>query len=277
MEPEVLYICEKEYKSLTESFTQSLVHSHNHIEISIIFSGEAQYFINNHTYQLKGGQLIVFTPGVQHSVILPKQTNYRDFHLGISHLVGQLEVSSKSFDHGFLILDFTDIHDEVVDLSSRLLDESNHYKTDYPIMLQALIIQLLVVLSRQFDHNAISKPTRTTNFVYPDKHVVVTWITDYIKQNYMKEISLEMFAKDMYLSQVYISKIFKEETGHSPIHFLIQTRLSVAKMLLETQNLPIKEISKRVGYEDAYHFSKLFKKYYGFPPSDVRKQINRVQ
>lgn len=271
MEPDVLYICEKEYNKLAKPFTQSVLHSHNHIEISLVFTGEAEYFIEDDTYVLKSGQLIIFTPGTRHSVTIPKQTAYRDLHIGISHLIGHLAECSNSYTNGFLIVDFNDHYKEIAELTKDLVNESNCYNIDCKLMLQALVLQLLVRLSRLLDHPINPKPSQITTFPYPDKHVVVSWITKYIKENYMKEISLEMFAKDMYLSQVYISKIFKEETGHSPIHFLIQTRLSVAKSLLETQALPIKEISRCVGYEDAYHFSKLFKKYYGISPSAIRK------
>jgi len=71
----------------------------------------------------------------------------------------------------------------------------------------------------------------------------------------------------MYLSPVYISKIFKEETGESPINHLIRIRLTKAQEMLNTGDVPIKVIARNVGYEDAYYFSKLYKKYYGIPPS----------
>lgn len=271
MELEILYICEKEYQNLDTSFTQSIIHTHDHPEISIIFSGVAHYYIYNQVYTVKAGELLILAPGTPHSVIIPKQNNYRDLHIGINQLAGHLADAYSHFKNGFLTLNFSENRKTITELCNLLIKESNTRKIDYELMLYSLILQLLVILSRCLDSHITPETHQVSNLIYPDKHAVVEWITDYIKQNYMKEISLEMFAKDMYLSQVYISKIFKEETGHSPIHFLIQTRLSIAKSLLETQALPIKEVSRRVGYEDAYHFSKLFKKYYGYPPSDIKK------
>ena len=74
----------------------------------------------------------------------------------------------------------------------------------------------------------------------------------------------------MYLSPFYISKIFKSETGDTPINRLIDIRLEKAKQLLE-EGGSIQEVAAEVGYEDAYHFSKLFKKHYGVSPSKVKK------
>ena len=78
----------------------------------------------------------------------------------------------------------------------------------------------------------------------------------------------------MYLSPFYISKIFKSETGDTPIRHLINIRLEKAKELLENgYKGSIQEVAASVGYDDAYHFSKLFKKHYGVSPSQVRKQV----
>jgi YesN/AraC family two-component response regulator len=77
----------------------------------------------------------------------------------------------------------------------------------------------------------------------------------------------------MYLSPVYISKIFKEETGESPINYLIKIRLEKAKEILLNENSgSIKSIANHVGYDDVYHFSKLFKKYYGISPLYFKKK-----
>ncbi len=274
MELEIFYICEKAYPNLTSDFTQSTLHNHTHPEISIILSGTAQYLINHHTYTLKAGELILLLPDTPHSVILPKQNGYRDLHLGINCLVGHMREMSEHLSEGFLILNLGDDKKIIFDICRLLLEESNKRQSDYKMMLKTFVLQLLVYLGRRIDHSKAHETHSVSNMVYPDKHAVVEWITDYIQKNYMNEISLEMFSKDMYLSQVYISKIFKEVTGHSPIHFLIQTRLSIAKNLLETESLPIKEISSLVGYDDAYHFSKLFKKYYGYSPSDIKKMAH---
>ncbi|MBS5801150.1 MAG: AraC family transcriptional regulator, partial [Clostridiales bacterium] len=45
-----------------------------------------------------------------------------------------------------------------------------------------------------------------------------------------------------------------------------------AKQILENNTIPINMVAKAVGYEDAYYFSKLFKKYYGMSPSTYGKQ-----
>lgn len=61
------------------------------------------------------------------------------------------------------------------------------------------------------------------------------------------------------LPRLICRKPLKAATGVGPINYLIQIRLNHAKELLKNDSLSVKEVAKTVGYEDAYHFSKLFK------------------
>ena len=54
--------------------------------------------------------------------------------------------------------------------------------------------------------------------------------------------------------------------------FVINRRLEEATYLLGDHMLRIKEIARRVGYEDEFHFSRLFKKKYGVSPKFYRKK-----
>ena len=96
---------------------------------------------------------------------------------------------------------------------------------------------------------------------------------EYFEDHYAEKISLDQIADNTYLSTVYISKIFKAETGDTPIRYLINIRLEKAKELLENGwEGSIQEVAMEVGYDDAYHFSKLFKKRYGVSPSKVMRK-----
>lgn len=118
-----------------------------------------------------------------------------------------------------------------------------------------------------------AKPLDKCAFESANRKYLVEKILDYFEEHYAQKISLDQIAGNMYLSPFYISKIFKAETGETPIHFLIEIRMEKAReMLLGEPGLSIQEAAARVGYEDAYHFSKLFKKKFGVAPSAMRRQ-----
>ncbi|MBO5347344.1 MAG: helix-turn-helix domain-containing protein, partial [Lachnospiraceae bacterium] len=49
-------------------------------------------------------------------------------------------------------------------------------------------------------------------------------------------------------------------------------RLSMAKNLLISSNLPISEISEMIGYDNPLYFSRLFKKHTGMTPTEYKKR-----
>ena len=98
----------------------------------------------------------------------------------------------------------------------------------------------------------------------------INQLVQYICENYSKPLTLETISEKMSMNPIYVSKLFKNIVGVSPIQYLIQVRLQNAKQLLETERiLSISEVAKRVGYDDVCHFSKSFKKHFGYPPSYI--------
>ena len=137
------------------------------------------------------------------------------------------------------------------------------------------MVQMLVLLLRQI-YGEEKQENHGFVFESRSKGYVVKRIIAYMNENYASHISLDQIAANMYLSPVYISKIFKEETGESPIRYLIKIRLEKAKEILEKENCgSVRNVSLAVGYEDVYYFSKLFKKYYGIAPVYYKRQAQK--
>ena len=65
----------------------------------------------------------------------------------------------------------------------------------------------------------------------------------------------------------YLSILFKETTGITYLKYLTKIRMEHAKLLLDN-NEKVWKVSRKVGYYNYRHFSKLFKKYTGVLPSE---------
>ncbi|MBQ2967063.1 MAG: response regulator [Clostridia bacterium] len=100
---------------------------------------------------------------------------------------------------------------------------------------------------------------------------IVKEIADYIQENYDRKIMINDLAQQFFLNPSYLSNLFKVETGKSFTAYLVECRLKKAKELLENTDLSLYEISANVGYEDYFHFSKLFKKHMNISPANYRK------
>lgn len=97
-------------------------------------------------------------------------------------------------------------------------------------------------------------------------------LLEYMKENYMKDISLKTAADLINMSESYLSFIFKKETGTGFTDYLNSLRVDKAAHHLVNSQLPIYEIALEVGYENINYFGRIFKKIKGVSPQKYRTQ-----
>ena len=267
--PTVFYV--SKYKMVTEG----TYHDHDFTELAYILSGKGKYLVDNKEYDVEAGDLIICNPGVKHQHIItnPKEptiefiAGFHDFHFK------NMQPNSIELKDGSCILHTTsELKQEIAKHCYAMIAEKEACHVGKYFMLKTHLMQMLLLVVREIvevEHTI----QKGCNFESYNKSYAVNRIINYLNENYEHKISLEQIAHNMYLSPVYISKIFKEETGESPINYLIKIRLEKAKdILLNEDGGSIKNIANRVGYDDVYHFSKLFKKYYGISPLYYKKK-----
>lgn len=94
----------------------------------------------------------------------------------------------------------------------------------------------------------------------------------YVLKNIESHISLQETAVAVGVSVGYLSTLFKKEYGQSFVDFVNSTKIQYACRLLDEKELMVMEIACRLGFENAYYFSKVFRKYMGMSPTDYQKQ-----
>ncbi|MNK01739.1 HTH-type transcriptional activator Btr [compost metagenome] len=106
-------------------------------------------------------------------------------------------------------------------------------------------------------------------FFYPEKHTsiktqderdMIKKTIDYMQEGLTKKISLENLAGINHLSVSYFSSLFRKSTGMPPMDYFIHLKVRKACSLLYSTEIKIRDIANSLGYEDPFHFSRLFKK-----------------
>src|SRR3546814_20317760 len=87
--------------------------------------------------------------------------------------------------------------------------------------------------------------------------IVNTSIAD-MKDHLENKLTLADIAGAVNYSPTYFGALFKERTSFSPIEYYNQLKIQRACSLLQFTDLKIKEIGFKLGYYDAFHFSKAF-------------------
>lgn len=95
----------------------------------------------------------------------------------------------------------------------------------------------------------------------------------YMEQHYAENITVSRLAELGYVSPSSLNRRFKKETGMTPIEYLIEIRIKMAKTLLKRKNISITDIAMRCGFGSSAHFSSCFQSRTGVTPTDYRNKF----
>jgi len=109
-----------------------------------------------------------------------------------------------------------------------------------------------------------------------DAKKLILQIVEYVNNNYGEDIKLSTLSQKYYFNLEYISRIFKRETGMNFSDYLREIRMKKALEFLKRENLKIADIASMLGYNDEHYFSKVFKEYYNYTPSQYRKLLYKI-
>ena len=105
----------------------------------------------------------------------------------------------------------------------------------------------------------------------PSGSDTVRTMKEYIDGHFHQPVSLANIGREAGCSPSTAIRLFRKETGMTPYDYLLERRVTEAKLLLHDTALPVKVISTRTGFCDEFHFSAYFKRRTGISPKTFRK------
>lgn len=87
--------------------------------------------------------------------------------------------------------------------------------------------------------------------------------------------SIAELSAEVSLDQAYIARLFGRFDDETPFKKLTRLKMNQAARLLLRENLMVKNAAGAVGYDDAAHFSRVFKQTYGVSPARFALSVNR--
>ena len=107
------------------------------------------------------------------------------------------------------------------------------------------------------------------------RQMVVRRAQDIVTQRFCGEITLSELAEQLDLTPGYLSGLMKKYIGKTFSEYLTYLRMEQAKKLLRETHDKIYAVAVAVGYEDAFYFSRIFKRETGMTPGDWRKRAEQ--
>lgn len=241
----------------------NIPHSHEFCEILYVVSGTGKAIIDNTAYSIHEGDLIIINPNTIHeeksdssnelNLIFLAINEFQLFNLPPNFLISEDTcpvINSKKYKF------------KIEGYFSDLLHETSSRIDLYKEICQGLVSSLIVFILR------ISMATQDNAYNLLSEECKK--VKDYIDNNYTSQLTLDSLSQNVYISKHHLSHIFKNETGVSPIKYLITKRISEACRLLVETDLSISYIASFVGYDDPVYFSQIFKRTKGVSPLAYR-------
>ena len=234
-------------------------------QIVYISSGEGIFASGEASYQVRPGSLMLILPGIKHSYRPLLETGWQEHWVGFkgayfSGLVqeGRFSPSQVFFEIG--------LQKSILSLYDLIFDEVRTQRPLFQMKACAAILSLIAeVLTRE---RRKDQPNFYQQTVEKAKCLM--------ESNILGDINLPSIADQLGISTSRLNEIFKTYTSMTPYQYYIHIKIHKAEALLEQGELPVKEVAFKMGFDDQYYFSRLFKNKTGISPSDWKDFVNQA-
>lgn len=230
-----------------------------HWIIEIIMGGQGNLdFVDSH-HPLSLGSVFAYGPRIPHQF----QTNPEDclkkyfFIWGtespppVFHQFGFIPGRHENLAIGSDIFHWCDLI-----LQEGQLEEQGHVDT---------VDNLLTILMRKLASHR-SDENRT-----PQREKILLKAMESINRDYRRLGSLEELSQAVGVSSPYLCRIFKSHRCGSPYKALVWRKMQSAFQMLQEGDRTISDVAHSLGYDDPFHFTRVFKRHYGYSPSHLRE------
>jgi len=135
-----------------------------------------------------------------------------------------------------------------------------------PQIQDALLLEFFWRLVRALPREAISSAFLDASF----DHAFPAQVRRLFQTHLATQLSVAEMAEKLNMSESSLAHKCTAILGESPARAFLRCKLERACVLLAHTAMPVKEIAFRLGFEDPYHFSRAFRKFFGKPPSACR-------
>ena len=230
------------------------IHYHSNFEVYYLTDGCCRYFIEDKTYSLSAGDIVVIPPGAIHKVIYETSTHSRLlFNCSTDYVPGSVH---KHIEHIAYFPHSPDTDTEIKTLYKRLrrsVEQPDEFSKDSS---RCYVMELFLIMAKNC---FVSQLPAGSSFMES--------ALKYIRRNYTSRITLAQTARYCAVSPEHLSRSFKKETGFGFSEYLNILRLKKAESLLKSGvEKNIAQIALLCGFNDSNYFSSVFKKIKGMSP-----------
>ena len=240
------YYCNK-----TQSYEHKLC-IHSHLEIIFSLKNKTEVLLSENKYTVNEGEMIFIMPYEIHGYSIKNGEAFiiacpPEYFPEYREIFDRKEVENP-------VIGFTNVHRAMIsDI------EKDNFTDD--LKKKALIYYSLAEIIK----NCSLKDKDL--FRYDVYRKAVT----YISEHYTEDISMENVAKFVGVTSSHLSRVLNSDGKPGFSELVNSLRIYAAKRMLERENVSVSEAAFKVGYGSIRNFNRVFKEYFGYNPSDLKR------
>lgn len=228
--------------------------------VEYVLSGQWELIVGTERRILGPGSLFTYGPGVDYTLSAAAESGLIKFFVDFTGRTapGLLKTGGLVSGQPLQIHATRWLHD----LFDQILDCAN-LSRDSARVISSRLTELLLLRIRE-DIRLGAQPQS-------EAHRSYARCREFIQENHAALMSIAEVAAQCNLDAAYLSRLFKRYADETPLQFLTRLKMDHAAELILRSGCNVKQAAAIVGYEDPYHFSRVFKRVHGVAPGQFSR------
>lgn len=224
-------------------------------------AGQGILQVDGHEQSIDAGDLVLLPNGVAHQYQADPAQPWSIYwvHLG-GHDVAQFfdEIAGQPGHYKVHI----GVHSRLAETFQALLVAATRVQPEH-LVYAANLLRSLLAFAALMRHQHLARHATLD----------VTRVNSYLQTALDRRLSLdELVDATSTLSRYHFIREYKRQTGQTPMQAFQRIKVSHACYLLDITEESVVQVAARLGYDDPYYFSRLFKKQMGVSPQQYRRE-----
>jgi AraC-like DNA-binding protein len=233
-------------------------------QIVYITKGQGTFNAEGNTYTVKPGSMLLIMPGMRHSYKPVFETGWQEYWVGFNGSFFTKLVREGILSKEHLFFD-VGLHEQYLNIFDQIFEE---VRAQRPLYQFKAGIGVMMLLGEILTHERRKEQ--------PNYYQKIVEKAKYLMEfNVYGVINLPSIAEQIGISPSRLNEIFKTYTAMTPYQYYIHIKILKAERLLEQPDVSVKEVAFRLGFDDQYYFSRLFKNKTGVTPSRWKQIVLR--
>lgn len=259
------------------------IEQHLAFEVIQILSGQERVNLHRKSYLLTAGDILIIPPNLAHDITCVEEMDYFNFHFDLDD-AGFIRLL---IENGLIYYPNATQQNMALQPSlhalNQLVDPAMDYSFESKLLIQRYLTDFLLALIHQtnthssaYNLNQLSYASSIASEVKEQLELQIhVYLTEGIDPHEIGRLTIEQIISTLQISPSYGFELFKSVYGESPRAYLSKLKLQKAQQLLLMPKLSIGEISTALGYQEASHFSRQFKRWCGQTPMQYRQTAKK--